>query len=148
MDTVEQISGYFYKGYWNLKPEELFLLILIDAMSQHLEIEATAATAIEQEIIDYIYTHHSHKKYCFFGDRPEVTLDTELTKGGLNIIWEDAEDTLDYYFKKWNVKMNGFEIIYYFEPEFLGSMPPEKPLKPLTVQMLVESAKAGEWLYD
>ncbi|OQR45064.1 cytoplasmic protein [Klebsiella aerogenes] len=46
VDTVEQISGYFYKGYWNLKPEELFLLILIDAMSQHLEIEATAATAI------------------------------------------------------------------------------------------------------
>ncbi|AVE40246.1 cytoplasmic protein [Klebsiella aerogenes] len=46
VDTVEQISGYFYKGYWNLNPEELFLLILIDAMSQHLEIEATAATAI------------------------------------------------------------------------------------------------------
>lgn len=46
VDTVEQISGYFYKGYWNLKPEELFLLILIDAMSQHLEIEVTAAAAI------------------------------------------------------------------------------------------------------
>lgn len=39
--------------------------------------------SIEQEIIDYIYTHHSHKRYCFFGERPEVTLDTELTKGGL-----------------------------------------------------------------
>lgn len=38
--------------------------------------------SIEQEIIDYIYTHHSHKRYCFFGERPEVTLDTELTKGG------------------------------------------------------------------
>jgi len=46
MDTVEQINGYFYKGYWNLKPDELFLLILVDAMSQHLEIEATAALAI------------------------------------------------------------------------------------------------------
>jgi len=104
--------------------------------------------SIEQEIIDYVYENHSHKKYCFFGKRSEVTLDTELTKGGLDVIWEDAEDTLDYYFKNWNVKLNGFEIIYYFEPDFLGSKPPEKPLKPLTVRMLVESAKAGEWLYD
>ncbi len=104
--------------------------------------------SIEQEIIDYIYTNHSRKKYGFFGRRPEVTLDTELTKGGLDVIWEDAEDTLDYYFRNWNVKPNGFEIIYYFEPNFLGSKPPEKPLKPLTVRMLVESAKAGEWLYD
>lgn len=103
---------------------------------------------IEQEIIDYIYENHSHRKYGFFGKRPEVTLDTELTKGGLDVIWEDAEDTLDYYFRNWNVKLNGFEIIYYFEPDFLGSKPPEKPLKPLTVRMLVESAKAGEWLYD
>jgi len=38
--------------------------------------------------------------------------------------------------------------VHYFEPDFLGSKPPEKPLKPLTVRMLVESAKAGEWLYD
>ncbi len=118
------------------------------SISQYDDTMNILLMSIEQEIIDYIYTHHSHKKYCFFGDRPEVTLDTELTKAGLNIIWEDAEDTLDYYFKQWNVKMNGFEIIYYFESEFLGSMPPEKPLKPLTVQMLVESAKAGEWLYD
>ncbi|AHG22206.1 cytoplasmic protein [Chania multitudinisentens RB-25] len=46
MDTVEQVKGYFYKGYWNLKPDELWALILIDAMSQHLEIGVTAAAGI------------------------------------------------------------------------------------------------------
>ncbi|OUE74984.1 hypothetical protein AZZ81_005031 [Klebsiella aerogenes] len=34
--------------------------------------------SIEQEIIDYIYTHHSHKKYCFFGERPEAVSYTHL----------------------------------------------------------------------
>ncbi|WP_187775393.1 STM2901 family protein [Kosakonia radicincitans] len=46
MDTVEQVHGYFYKGYWNLKPDELYVLIFIDAMSQHLEIEASAVVMI------------------------------------------------------------------------------------------------------
>lgn len=46
MDTIEQVHGYFYKGYWNLKPDELYVLIFIDAMSQHLEIEASAVLLI------------------------------------------------------------------------------------------------------
>ncbi|EOM9564478.1 STM2901 family protein [Escherichia coli] len=46
MDTVEQIDGYFYKGYWNLKPAELYTLIFIDVASQHLEVEAGAISAI------------------------------------------------------------------------------------------------------
>ncbi|QKJ85179.1 DUF1493 family protein [Paramixta manurensis] len=104
--------------------------------------------SIEQEIIHYIYENHSHKKYGFFGPRPEVTPQTELTRGGLDIIWEDAEDTLSYYFRNWNVELNKFEITHYFAPDFLGSPEPEQPLKPLYVWMLVESAKAGRWLYD
>ncbi|WP_336983963.1 MULTISPECIES: DUF1493 family protein [unclassified Cedecea] len=101
--------------------------------------------SIEQEIIDYIYENHSHKKYYIFGKRQPVTLDTELTQGGIDIIWEDAQDTLDYYFKTWNVKLNGFEISSYFDPQFTSS---QKPIKPLYVWMLVKSAEAGEWLYD
>ncbi|QEM90828.1 DUF1493 family protein [Kosakonia radicincitans] len=104
--------------------------------------------SIEREIIDWIYDNHSHKKYCFFGERPSVTMETELTKGGLNILWEDAEDSLSYFFEHWNVKMNGFEITRYFDPEFFGSKEPTEPLKPLYVWMLVNSANAGEWLYD
>lgn len=46
MDTVEQVHGYFYKGYWNLSPEELYMVIFIDAFSQHLEVEASAVVAI------------------------------------------------------------------------------------------------------
>jgi len=46
MDTVEHISGYYYKGYWNLKPEELYTVIFIDVFSQHLEIEAKSVAMI------------------------------------------------------------------------------------------------------
>ncbi|MBS1205049.1 MAG: cytoplasmic protein [Proteobacteria bacterium] len=46
MDTVEQVHGYFYKGYWNLKPDELYMLIMVDVMSQHLGITASAAAML------------------------------------------------------------------------------------------------------
>ncbi|WP_024914521.1 DUF1493 family protein [Chania multitudinisentens] len=104
--------------------------------------------SIEKEIIDYIFEQHSPRKYYLFGSRPTITLDTELTEAGIDILWEDAEDTLDYYFKHWKVKLEGFDITRYFDPAFLGSPEPDPPLKPLYVWMLVESAKAGRWLYD
>lgn len=47
MDTTEQLGGsYFYKGYSNLTPLELFYLIWLDATSQHLDIEIIAALMI------------------------------------------------------------------------------------------------------
>ncbi|MBS1205050.1 MAG: cytoplasmic protein [Proteobacteria bacterium] len=101
--------------------------------------------SIEQEIIDYIFDQHAVRKYYIFGERQPITLDTELTKGGLDIIWEDAQDTLDYYFKHWNVKLNEFEISKYFDSAFTGKT---VETKPLYVWMLVNSAEAGEWLYD
>ncbi|EHG7817763.1 DUF1493 family protein, partial [Salmonella enterica subsp. enterica serovar Enteritidis] len=51
------------------------------------------------------------------------------------------------YFKRWNVDSEGFDILNYLNPEYFGSKEPD-PRKPLTVGMLVESAKTGRWLYS
>jgi len=104
--------------------------------------------SIEQDIIDFVYDKLSLRKYGLFGPRPNVTLDTELTDGGLKVMFEDAEDSLSEYFKRWSVKLNGFDILNYFDPKYFGSKEPDRDTKPLYVWMLVDSAKAGEWLYD
>lgn len=47
MDTVEELGGtYFYKGYNNLNPQQLFWLIWVDAFSHHAGIEISAAAMI------------------------------------------------------------------------------------------------------
>lgn len=47
MDTVEELNGaYFYKGYCNLTPQQLFWLIWVDAFSHHTGIEISAAAMI------------------------------------------------------------------------------------------------------
>lgn len=65
----------------------------------------------------------------------------------LNSFFEDSEELLQKYFKRWNVDSEGFDILNYLNPEYFGSKEPD-PRKPLTVGMLVESAKAGRWLYS
>ncbi|EMH4162049.1 DUF1493 family protein [Pluralibacter gergoviae] len=103
---------------------------------------------IEQDIVNFVYDRHSGRRYFFFGKRPPVNLDTELTGGGLKVAFEDAEESLTEYFERWNVNLNGFDILHYFDPEYFGSKEPVRELKPLYVWMLVDSAQAGEWLYD
>ncbi|EGZ4340785.1 DUF1493 family protein, partial [Salmonella enterica subsp. enterica serovar Java] len=44
--------------------------------------------------------------------------------------------------KRWNVDSEGFDILNYLNPEYFGSKEPD-PRKPLTVGMLLESAKLG-----
>lgn len=39
MDTVEELNGtYFYKGYTQLTPQQLWWLITVDALREHLRI--------------------------------------------------------------------------------------------------------------
>jgi hypothetical protein len=47
MDTVEELGGtYFYHGYTNLTPGELFNLIYLENFSNHLGLEISAAALI------------------------------------------------------------------------------------------------------
>jgi len=90
---------------------------------------------IEKEIINFIDQEYNPKKYFIFGPKRTITLDTSI-RDDLKLVFEDSEELLKEYFK-----------LNYLNPEYLGSKEPD-PHKPLTVGMLVESAKAGRWLYN
>ncbi|HGY1226641.1 TPA: DUF1493 family protein [Citrobacter farmeri] len=101
---------------------------------------------IEKEIIDFIDREYNPKKYYLFGPKIIITPDTSI-RDDLKLILEDCQELLQEYFKRWNVHSGHFEILDYFSPEYPGSKEPD-PHKRLTVGMLVESAKAGRWLYS
>ncbi|ENG2553841.1 TPA: DUF1493 family protein [Citrobacter farmeri] len=101
---------------------------------------------IEKEIIDFIDREYNPKKYYLFGPKGIITLDTSI-RDDLKLILEDCQELLQEYFKRWNIDSEHFEILDYFNPEYPGSKEPD-PHKPLTVGMLVESARAGRWLYS
>jgi len=100
---------------------------------------------IEKEVIDFIDLQYNPKKYFLFGAKRSVTLNTSI-RDDLKLVFEDSEELLQEYFKRWGVDPQSFEILDYLNPEYPGSKEPD-PHKPLTVGMLVESAKAGRWLY-
>ncbi|EBL5543659.1 DUF1493 family protein [Salmonella enterica subsp. enterica serovar Schwarzengrund] len=101
---------------------------------------------IKKEIIDFIDQEYNTKKYFLCGPKRTITLDTSI-RDDLKLVFEDSEELLQKYFKRWNVDPEGFDIPNYLNPEYFGSKEPD-PRKPLTVGMLVESAKAGRWLYS
>lgn len=101
---------------------------------------------IEKEIIDFIDQEYNTKKYFLCGPKRTITLDTSI-RDDLKLVFEDSEELLQEYFKRWNIDSEGFDILNYLNPEYFGSKESD-PRKPLTVGMLVESAKAGRWLYS
>ncbi|EHL2312606.1 DUF1493 family protein [Salmonella enterica] len=101
---------------------------------------------IEKEIIDFIDQEYNTKKYFLCGPKRTITLDISI-RDDLKLVFEDSEELLQEYFKRWNVDSKGFDILNYLNPEYFGSKEPD-PRKPLTVGMLVESAKTGRWLYS
>ncbi|EAA7135029.1 DUF1493 family protein [Salmonella enterica subsp. enterica serovar Beaudesert] len=78
---------------------------------------------------------------------PEIDLDTDLSIDEL-----EAEDLMNKFFEKLNVERGNFRIETYF-PNHPFSWHPFKKTEPVpvpdfTISMLIESAKAGKWLYD
>ncbi|EOU1338401.1 DUF1493 family protein [Cronobacter malonaticus] len=102
--------------------------------------------SIEKEIIEFIDRDYNPRKYFLFGPKCPVTRDTRI-RDDLKLVFEDNEELLQAYFSRWRVEPGSSEILDYFHPGYLGSKEPD-PHKPLTVAMLVESAKAGRWLYE
>lgn len=79
---------------------------------------------------------------------PETALDTDLSIDEL-----EAEDLMNDFFEKFNVERGNFRIETYFPAEPLSWNPfkkkvPPVPVPDFTIGMLIESAKAGRWLYD
>lgn len=68
--------------------------------------------------------------------------DTALNqRKGMNIDPQDAEELLMSIFTEFNLNHQDLNFSVYY-PEN------RKDEKPLTINMLIESAKAGRWLYD
>lgn len=78
---------------------------------------------------------------------PETDLDTDLSIDEL-----EAEDLMDNFFRQFNVERGNFRIETYFPAEPFSWNPfkksPPIPVPDFTIGMLIESAKAGRWLYD
>ena len=85
-----------------------------------------------------------------------MTLDTSLSTGKYPRARETGDEIMNDYFKRFNLKSSEFKFLLYWPyekgllPNFLRPLShkgPEISPKPLTVRMLVESAKAGRWLF-
>ncbi|AFM58297.1 MULTISPECIES: DUF1493 family protein [Enterobacter] len=64
----------------------------------------------------------------------------------------EAEDLMEEFFKEFDVDRGNFNIITYYPDEPFSLNPFEKfpvvMVPDFTIGMLIESAKAGKWLYD
>jgi hypothetical protein len=83
-----------------------------------------------------------------------ATLDTSLSTG--DHVWasETGADIMNEYFEKFDVDRANFDFYRYWPEEtfilyalFTCGKGDDEP-EPLTLRMLIESAKAGAWLYD
>lgn len=81
-----------------------------------------------------------------------------LSTGRDCVLPEDASDFFKEYFSELNIDSDNFKFNKYFPNEGIWFLPnailpdylktDHHQASPLTVQMLMESAKAGRWLYD
>ncbi|NUU65107.1 DUF1493 family protein [Enterobacteriaceae bacterium BIT-l23] len=89
--------------------------------------------------------------YVFKRKEVELTPDTDFDTD-LSMDVSEAEDMMDEFFKSFDVDRGNFNINTYY-PDTPFSWNPFKKIEPIpvpdfTIRMLIESAKAGKWLYD
>ncbi|EXU75260.1 DUF1493 family protein [Erwinia mallotivora] len=96
-------------------------------------------------------------KPLFARAKPVLTLDTSLSTGKYPWARETGDEIMNDYFSRFNVDKGAFNFLSYwplekgFVPNFLRPASlrvPEVEPEPLTMRMLIESSKAGRWLYD
>ena len=104
---------------------------------------------IESEVINYLMEKYPVREHWLKPGLKQITKEWTL-QGDFKFLPEDAHDFLVDVFERFNIEHSGFDGTNYFEYEypFWQKKPPEKELKPLTVDMIIESAKAGVWLYE
>ena len=105
---------------------------------------------IEQRVISLVTRYSGvymfrKKKYDTYTPNSSIHFDVRLDQ-------DDVEELMEEYFTEFNVKIGGFRVETYY-PEVKFSWNPFKKIDPITVPdftigMLIESAKAGRWLYD
>lgn len=109
------------------------------------ELDGTIEESVYELVRPYAGTYlFSIKKVVL---TPETDLDTDLS-----IDEFEVEDLMNDFFTKFNVDRGNFRIENYF-PNVPGSWNLFKKIETVlvpdfTIGMLIESAKAGKWLYD
>lgn len=100
----------------------------------------------EQEFLEYVTERYSESK------RP-ARKEWQLQEY-FNFVPEDLEDMLLDLFTRYSIEYSNFNLDNYFMPELHWWQFKRKKewidrqVKPLTLDMIIESAKAGRWLYD
>nr|WP_265165964.1 DUF1493 family protein [Pantoea ananatis] len=103
--------------------------------------------SLSEAIIAFVKENYARRRFIFWGERLTVTPETRI-RDDLKLTLETAEALMLEYFERWNVHSQGFNIRNYFHPELPGTRDVPDPHKPLTVSMLIESARAGRWLFQ
>ncbi|WP_455426764.1 DUF1493 family protein [Dryocola sp. LX212] len=92
-----------------------------------------------------IYLFNNEKKQRLLNAETDFDTDMQLDIG-------EAEDLMDEFFKEFQVDRANFRIETYYPDEPFSWNPfkkfPPIPVPDFTIGMLIESAKAGKWLYD
>ena len=103
----------------------------------------------EAEIISYIMEKYPIREHWFKAGVKQVTKEWSLLDD-FDFLPEDAQDFLADVFEHFGIECSNFDGRKYLEYEypFWQKKPPEIELRPLTVEMIIESAKAGKWLDD
>jgi len=102
---------------------------------------------IEQRIYAFVLKYAG--SYIF--KKPTLTPETDLDTD-LNFDDDEAEELMNAFFDEFDVEQGSFSIKTYY-PDVPVSLNPFKKTEPMqvpdfTVGMLINSAKAGRWLYD
>ena len=104
---------------------------------------------IEQRIYELV---RSYAGTCLFNIKkveltPETDLDTDM-----KFDVGESEELMDEFFREFQVDRANFIIETYYPDEPISWNPFRKlpliPVPDFTIGMLIESAKAGYWLYD
>lgn len=85
------------------------------------------------------------KKYDTYTAEANIHFDVQLDQ-------DDVEELVEEFSKEFGVDMSGFNLETYY-PEVKHSWNPFKKPDPVdipefTIDMFIQSAKAGKWLYD
>ncbi|MBS0968520.1 DUF1493 family protein [Nissabacter archeti] len=104
---------------------------------------------IEQRVIALVTRYSGvymfrKKKYDTYTAESNIHFDVQLDV-------DDAEELMDEFFKVFNTERGNFKLEHYYPDVPLSWNPLKKQIidvPDFTIGMLIESAKAGRWLYD
>lgn len=104
---------------------------------------------LSQRVIDLVTRHSGvymfrRNKYDSYTAESNIHFDVRLDV-------DDAEEMMEEFFTEFNTERGNFKIETYYPDVPLTWNPFRKQMVDVpdfTVDMLIESAKAGKWLYD